>query len=59
MGKKSLTLRMAIKLLTFQLKFVEIAYLMDLVLLVTLKKIYIEICLIFSVDKNSDDKYDV
>ena len=50
---------MAIKLLTFQLKFVEIAYLMDLVLLVTLKKIYIEICLIFSVDKNSDDKYDV
>ena len=60
MEKKSLSLRVTIKMLTFQLNFVSEVYLMDLVLLSLEKYFYLnESVYDFSVDYNSIDKSDI
>ena len=47
MEKKSLNLKLTIKMLTFQLNFVSEVYLIDLVLLSLDKYLYMEMCMIF------------
>ena len=60
MEKKSLSLKVTIKMLTFQLNFVSEVYLMDLVLLSLEKYFYLnENVYDFSVDYNSIDKSDI
>ena len=60
MEKKSLNLKLIIKMSTFQLNFVLEEYLMDLVLLNLEKYLSIEMCMItITVDYNSIDKSDI